>query len=49
MPKLTEPGDIKDFSISSNSKNFSIDISPSVVEFRYFEGDPIKYCNCNSS
>lgn len=37
MPKLTEPGDIKDFSISSNSKNFSIDISPSVVEFRYFE------------
>ena len=37
MPKLTEPGDIKDFSISSNSKDFSIDISPSVVEFRYFE------------
>ena len=37
MPKLTEPGDIIDFSISSNSKNFSIDISPSVVEFRYFE------------
>tara|TARA_R100001163_G_scaffold2507_5_gene3842 strand:+ start:112 stop:1431 length:1320 start_codon:yes stop_codon:yes gene_type:complete len=37
MQKLTEPGDIKDFSISSNSKNFSIDISPSVVEFRYFE------------
>tara|TARA_B100001758_G_scaffold75652_1_gene63921 strand:+ start:2408 stop:3727 length:1320 start_codon:yes stop_codon:yes gene_type:complete len=37
MPKLTEAGDIKDFSISSNSKNFSIDISPSVVEFRYFE------------
>jgi hypothetical protein len=37
MPKLTEPGDIKDFSISTNSKDFSIDISPSVVEFRYFE------------
>ena len=37
MPKLTEAGDIKDFSISSNSKQFSIDISPSVVEFRYFE------------
>ena len=35
--KPFEPGDIKDFSISSNSKNFSIDISPSVVEFRYFE------------
>jgi len=37
MAKLTEAGDIKDFSISSNSKQFSIDISPSVVEFRYFE------------
>ena len=40
MEKLAKPfesGDIVDFSISSNSKNFSIDISPSVVEFRYFE------------
>jgi len=37
MAKPFEPGDIEDFSISSNSKNFSIDISPSVVEFRYFE------------
>ena len=37
MANPSNPGDIKDFSISSNSKKFSIDISPSISEFRYFE------------
>lgn len=37
MANAQNPGDIKKFSISSNTKGFSIDISPSISEFRYFE------------
>ena len=37
MAALSNPGDIREFSISSNTKNFSIDISPSISEFRYYE------------
>tara|TARA_B100000683_G_scaffold178598_1_gene172055 strand:+ start:522 stop:1826 length:1305 start_codon:yes stop_codon:yes gene_type:complete len=37
MANAQNPGDIKKFSISSNTKEFSIDISPSISEFRYFE------------
>ena len=31
------PGDIKYFKISSNTKDGSIDISPSISEFRFYE------------
>jgi len=37
MANTTNPGDIRNFSISSNTKDFSIDISASISEFRYFE------------
>jgi len=33
----TDPGDIKEFVISSNTEGFSLDISPSISEFRFFE------------
>ena len=33
----TDPGDIKEFVISSNHRGFSVDISASVSEFRFFE------------
>jgi len=37
MAYPTDPGDIKEFLISSNHRGFSLDISPSISEFRFFE------------